>query len=51
MEPRADVPWLLNPQMTTPVGSRSSIVNPARVKLRTGSMFTAEPGSMRTHRK
>jgi hypothetical protein len=33
MESRADVPWLLNPQMTTSVGSRSSMVYPTRVRL------------------
>ena len=41
------VPELSNPQITTSVGSKSSIENPARIKLRTGSMFTADPGSMR----
>jgi hypothetical protein len=51
MELRADVPWLLNPQMTTSVGSRSSMVYPARVRLRTGNIFTTELGSMSIRRK
>jgi hypothetical protein len=44
MEPRADVPWLLSPQMTTSVDSRSSTIYLAHVILWTGKIFTAEPG-------